>query len=87
MGYQKGDTLVFTGNFDANPFYDNFKLGEHYVIESIQSVEYELDEVNGYDEKCILFKNYTYGALEKKAHLYFKSISEQRDRIISEITG
>lgn len=85
MEYQKGDILVFKGNIDNDPHYNNFEEGKHYRIESIQTVQYDIDESLGYCNDCILFEKHMFGTLITNAEKYFTSITDKREETIKKI--
>ena len=85
MIYRIGDILVFKGNIDKDSHYVNFEVGKQYRIESIQKVQYDIDESLGYSSECILFENHSFGTLVANAEKYFTSLSDQRDTTIENL--
>ena len=85
MIYNLGDILIFKGNIGKDSHYANFESGKHYRIESIQKVQYDVDESLGYCSECILFENHGFGTLVENAEKYFTSLSDRRDTTIENL--
>lgn len=85
MTYKIGDILIFNGNIDRDSHYNNFEVGKQYRIESIQNVQYDIDESLGYSSECILFEKHGFGTLVANTEKYFTSLSDKRDNVIENL--
>ena len=86
MNLKVGDVLVFIGNkLLQNNHYDNFEVGKSYTISRLEKIGYDIDEVTGYNNECVLFENHTHGCLITSVKSYFLTIEDYRNQKISKI--
>jgi hypothetical protein len=87
MNLKVGDLLIFIGNKNLqNKHYDdNFEIGKSYKISNMSYIGYDIDEVTGYYNKCVLFENHTHGCLITSIKDYFLTMEEYRNNKIDKI--
>ena len=87
MNLKVGDLLIFIGNKNLqNKHYDdNFEIGKSYKISNISYIGYDIDEITGYYNKCVLFENHTHGCLITSIKDYFLTMEEYRNVKIKNI--
>lgn len=86
MNLKEGDVLIFIGNKNLkNNHYDNFEIGKSYKISRLEKISYNLDELTGYSNDCVLFENHTHGCLITNIKDYFITIEEYRNKKINQI--
>lgn len=86
MNLKIGDLLIFVGNKNLqNNHYDNFEIGKSYKISKLQNIAYDLDDITGYNNECVLFENHTHGCLLNSVGKYFISIEDYRNKKINKI--
>ena len=80
MSLKPGDILVFIGNkYLQDKHFDNFEIGKSYKVLRIETIGYDIDEVIGYNNKCVIFENFSYGCLLSNLDIYFRKIEEHRN--------
>lgn len=85
MKFAVGDVLVFTGNKNGDPHYNNFVVGQSYRIQDI-SVLYDSD--SSYyisDNNYVIFNDFKYGALSCYIPLHFVQLDDYRDGKLDQI--
>lgn len=87
MNLKVGDVLVFIGNelLQNKHYDDNFEIGKSYKVSNISYIGYDIDEVTGHHNKCVLFENHTHGCLITTIKDYFLSIEDYRNQKINKI--
>lgn len=87
MNLKVGDVLIFIGNkqIQNNHYDDNFEIEKSYKVSKLEYIGYDIDEVTGYNNKCVLFENHTHGCLITSVKDYFLSIDEYRNSKIENL--
>jgi hypothetical protein len=87
MNLKVGDMLVFIGNksLQSKHYDENFEIGKSYKISRIEKIAYDIDEVIGYNNDCVLFEDHSYGCLISSLKDYFLSIEDYRNSKIEKI--
>jgi hypothetical protein len=87
MNQKVGDVLVFIGNrhIQNSHYDDNFEIGKSYMISKLENIAYDIDEVTGYNSKCVIFENHSHGCLIASIKDYFLSIEDYRNNKIDKI--
>ena len=82
-----GDVLVFIGNnrIQNRHYDDNFEIGKSYRVSKLENIAYDIDEVTGYNSKCVIFENHSHGCLIASIKDYFLSIEDYRNQKINKI--
>ena len=63
MSLKVGDVLIFIGSktIQNNHYDNNFEVGKSYKISRLENIGYDLDEVSGYNNDCVLFEKHRTG--------------------------
>lgn len=83
---KSGDILVFIGNkYLHDKHFDNFEIGKSYKVSRIETIGYDIDEVIGYNDNCVIFENFSYGCLLSNLESFFIKIDEYRNLQINNL--
>jgi len=87
MKLKVGDILVFIGNKNLknNHYDDNFDIGKSYKISRLVNIGYDIDEVCGYNNDCVLFEKHSHGCLLSNTKDYFVTMEDYRNNKIDKI--
>lgn len=80
MVVSKGDVFVFKGNYNNSRHFENFVVGQKYVVLQLSDMSgfYE-DSPYGEDLIAVVFENSTHGVYKDQIHNYFYRYDEFRD--------
>jgi hypothetical protein len=76
----EGDVFVFIGNKTSMSHYDNFTVGEKYVVHSTSDMS-----AFGHHSLAVIFRDFTYGTYDDYIWINFELVEDQRDRLLSDI--
>jgi hypothetical protein len=86
MKPKAGHVLIFIGNKHLqSKHYENFEIGKSYKILRVENIGYDLDEVTGYSNDCVLFEDHSHGCLLSSLKDYFVTIEDYRNNKIDKI--